>query len=277
MLTKETLDQLQKAELLQQVDYQLKYSLQHNLPVVAMPDGVSLGNIERYLPKLQRFAGTYKTTSIDNFAAFVKDHDRGATRVFVDDNSMYAVAILDYVNEFGDALHCEAKAMIDAKKKSEYTALLEFVSEKHTQKSFAEFMEDYADHIRCFNESGDPIALVKAIAAVRRIEVKATASATSEVQSYTTERSALESMSVNDSNKLPTLIQFTCVPYAEFKEFVFDIRPSVITGDPVKLTARLVRKEEVREEIAEHFCQLIENRFDDKELNVPISIGTFSK
>lgn len=276
MLTKDTLELLQKADLQSKIDNQVGFAIENGIPFVVMPEGIEVKNIERYLPRLQRFEGTYKTSSIANFADYLKAMDQESTRVFVDDLSMQAMAILDFVTVTGDALHCANKAVLTAKRKAEYAALLNFTGERHSQKDFAEFMEDYADNIKCFDADGQPIQLVKAIAAVRRIEVNATARATSEVQSFNTERSALESMSINDSNKLPSLIVFRCKPYAEFNEFNFEIRPAVITGETVKLTARMVRKEEVREEIAQHFCELIESSFYGKGLSAPISIGSFS-
>ncbi|WP_333609333.1 DUF2303 family protein [Arsukibacterium sp.] len=276
MLDKETIAALQQAETLNKLIGHVEKVTASGFNAVVLPDGFKLADVECYLPNRVRFTGQFNTNSVLSFSEYVRDRGADSARVFVDADSMNATAILDFVS-FGVALHCEDKAIVKAKRKAEYSALLVFTSERHSQKAFAEFLEDYADYICCFDADNDPIDIKKAISAVRRIEINAKASATSEVKSFSSEKSAFESMSVNEENKLPHTIRFSCVPYAEFSEFSFDIRPAVITGNEVKLSARMVQREEKQEEIANYFCDLITGKLEELEIEAPINIGTFSK
>lgn len=277
MFDENTINKLQQPAALNMLLDSLQNNQISGRAAQAIPDGFTIANIEKYLPQRTRFTGTFETSSISSFGNYALERNNDAIRIFVDDRTMAAKAIFDFEGALGEPLHCEDVAVIKARMKAEYKALLQFTSEKHTQKAFAEFMEDYADFITCFDGEANSIPLNKAISAVRRIEINARSSATSEVQSFSAEKSALESMSVNEANQLPSLIRFTCVPYTEFSEFVFTIRPSVITGSEVRLAARMVRKEETQEEMADHFCELIENQLSDVSVKAPINIGTFSK
>ena len=205
----------------------------------------------------------------------MKGHGEANQQCFINEDSMAAVNIFNF-GSIHTPGHCDDKAVVTLKKTAEYKALCQINGETISQKTAAEFLEDWGTFITCIDENGEVINPVKAIAAVRRITIEANRKSESEQGNFRTEKSALESMSVDTNAGLPATIRFKCVPYAGLQEYEFDLRFGVLTSSEVpKIVMRIKRFETYPEQFAQEFSALLKAGFDGDDKAPAISIGTF--
>ena len=243
--------------------------------LVAVPSDITLQSLEKYQQHRDRFRGEMNTSSIVEFIDYVKGHGETNQQCFINEESMAAVNIFNFGSIHLPG-HCDDKAVVMLKKTAEYKALCQINGETVSQKTAAEFLEDWETFITCIDEQGEVIAPAKAIAAVRRITIEASRKSESEQGNFRTEKSALESMSVDTNAGLPATIRFKCVPYAGLQEYEFDLRFGVLTSSEVpKIVMRIKRFETYPEQFAQEFSALLKAGFDGYEKAPAISIGTF--
>ncbi|WP_143872541.1 DUF2303 family protein [Catenovulum sediminis] len=243
---------------------------------IAVPNDFSIKSIEQYQPTRQRFRGKFNTLSLDAFTDYVAKKAKTETNstVFIDDIRMTASCIFDLGGSV-NPLHCEHKAHLDLPRTAPYRALLEFNGETLTQSEFAEFLEDWRHNIKCFDILEDEINVIAAIARVRKITIDSARSIESDVQNFSSSASAMERVETRNAETLPATILFCCIPYAELEERVFELRISLKTGgtQPM-LVARVIGFEAVKEELAEEFKNVLDDKLTEAEVHT--FIGTFS-
>lgn len=273
---KDAINLLQRAATMELLSAEIN-ARQTLIPVVAVPSGFGIQSLERNMPFRSRFRGKMHTSAIADFVRYAKNHSEEAgSHCFIDAEKMTATNIFNFgtVNHAG---HCDYIANLELEKTAEYKALLQFDGSKLEQRDFAEFMEDWAAYIQCVNEAGEPMPLARAISAVRRISVQASVKADSEQRNFSSEKSALESISINAENTLPAEIHFTCAPYTGLAEFKFELRVAALTSrEKPLLVARIKRLEQAEQQFANEFCLLLGSLFEEAELSMPITIGKFN-
>lgn len=275
-LDKEAITLLQQSETLKNLSSEI-HDKKTLVPLVAVPDGFSVTSLERYMSFRVRFRGKMHTSVIPSFVDYVKNESfQAGSHCFLDAEKMQAINIFNFGGG-ADAGHCDYSAVLQLEKTAEYKALLNFDGAKLDQKDFAEFLEDWADYITCENENGDTMSLARAISAVRRITVQASVKADSEQRNFSSEKSALESISINAENALPSKLFFECSPYLGLESHNFALRVSALTSrDKPMLVARIVRHEQAQQKFAKDFCSMLVELFEQSEINAPVTIGQFS-
>ncbi len=87
-----------------------------------------------------------------------------------------------------------------------------------SQKSLAEWIEDWADYLVGFDANGDAIQATKAAAAVRKITIEANQTADFEDNDFSGKRSLMESVEAKTKDIMPVAFEFKCVPFEGLKE-----------------------------------------------------------
>lgn len=275
-LDKSAIELLQRADALATVTESTNMT-KPLMPLVAVPDGITIKNLESFMPNRMRFRGRMQTSLLAEFVGYIKGRSfQGDMHCFVNADDMEATNIFNYGNE-SVAGHCDDTASLKLDKTAEYKALLQFNGNKMVQRDFAEFIEDWAHLITCKSEDGTDVTLAKAISAIRRITVTAGVKSESEQRNFSSERSALESISINNENSLPAEIHFRCAPYTGLPETTFELRVAALTSkDQPLLIARIKRHELLQQEFANQFSMQLQFLFDEAELELPVTIGKFS-
>lgn len=244
--------------------------------LVALPNHFNIHDVEKYLTQRRRACGTMATSVIADFAGYVKNHaDIGAT-VFINQEEMAAVAVLNLGTPDVPG-HADNRAKLQLKKTASYKAMLAATTGAITQVKAAEFFEDCPDALKFFRpgEDGLPVEVTpaKAIAAVRKITIEALARMGSEQQQLSATRTAFESVSVKNDDPIPTTIHFTCAPYHGLATRQFVLRLSISTGhkEPTILL-RVVNTEKHDEEMAVELANLVQGAITE----VPVLIGGYS-
>lgn len=277
MFDKDTLTALQESQAIQSAAACIANSALAK-DIVALPSDYKVHDLEQFLPERRRARGVMSTNSLAAFAGYTKQHAEPGASVFVDQDAMAATSVLN-LGSPAEPGHADNRAKLSLKKTAAYSALLNVATgQGHKQVTVAEFLEDWPDEVSCFNEAG-PITNTKAIAAVRRLTIESMRKLESSEQSLSATRSAFESVQATSADPIPTTVVFKCVPYAELAERLFSIRLSIQTGgtNPT-ISLRVIKAEEHAEQMAEELAVMIENEFENGEIEpIPVMLGTYSK
>jgi uncharacterized protein YfdQ (DUF2303 family) len=274
MFDKETLTALQEAQAIHQANNAVATSCDTK-ETVALPSDYKLHDLEQYLPNRRRMRGVMETESLASFVAYVSVNEEPGTAVFVDQNAMTATAVLN-LGQPDEPGHADNIAMLKPVKTAAYRALLAHANGTgYTQKVIAEFMEDWADNLNCFGVDGSPIKVAQAVAAVRKITIDAMRKIESEEQSLGASKSAFESVQASSKEPLPTLILFTCQPYADLDNRQFALRLGVLTGESTpKVNLRISKLEEHQEAMANELASSIRDLFGEDH---KVMLGSYTR
>lgn len=238
---------------------------------VALPADFELHDLEHYMEHRRRQRGAMTTRFIAPFAAYAAAFSEDGATVFVDPEDMSATAVLNLGTADAPG-HADNTAKLTPQKTAAYKALLQLCGMQRSQRDVAEFLEDWAAHIECFDAEG-AIKTAQAIAAVRKITIESAQQIESEEKSLSASRSAFESIKATSKEPLPTTICFTCAPYADLGARTFALRLGVLTTDKIpKLVLRLQKAEQHEEEMANELVERI-----TEQTNTPVLIGRYSK
>ena len=244
-------------------------------PAIVLPNDFKVSSLENLQEGRFRFRGEMKTTSISDFVKYsIKNAIEEGVSCFIDADEMSAKTIFN-IGTIGEPGHADNTALVKLKQTSPFAALLKIDGVKHRQKELAEWLEDWRDYLIAFDADGNVLDIKQAISAVRRITIESTRSAEHEDHDFSAKRSVLENVEARSKDVMPTAFQFTCTPYDELKERSIKLRYSVLTGGDVPvLVLRIVQLENLEEQIAQEFRNLLCDEFDESDIET--FIGKFS-
>lgn len=267
------------ADAIKQIANQALAAAGHDLPkvqsighVVALPEGMSIHNIEQYLPQRASFRGTLNTHLPTEFASYVRAH--GGT-VFIDGEEMRAAAIFD-LGTTEQPGHCRHQAKLGLRKTSAYAALLELTSIRShamSQRDLSDWLEDWHDNLRVLSKTGETMHIMEAVKAVRTVTIESVSKLSSTVHETGGSLSAFEEVEAKSEVGLPHGFEFICVPYEGLPVRTFAVRLNVLTSGPVPtFKPRAVQLEAQQEAIAEDFKQLVSSTIGE---SAKVIVGVF--
>ena len=272
MLDKEAIEALREEQAIANAHAAVRESAATQR-IVMLPSDFQQHDLEKFQPHRRRARGTMSTTSLAAFAAYAKNHAEAGATVFINAADMSATAVLNLGSPDAPG-HADNRAKLEPKATAAYKALVKIANGGGMkQGDVAEFLEDWAGQVECFNADG-AISPPRAIAAVRKITIEALRKLESEEQSLSASRSAFESVAATSKEPLPTTIYFKCQPYADLDERTFVLRLGVLTtNDKPLVNLRIVKQEEHQEDMANELASKIADAFDGE---VPNVLGTYS-
>lgn len=244
--------------------------------LVAVPNGVTLHNVEPSLPGRHRFRGKMKTTSIPDFVTYTKNHPGG--HGFIDSGKTLGAVVFFNLGTIEDPGHADYLASLTLEPMKAYLAMLEAGGEAHNQRGALDFIEDWQHAIGAYGQSDDgdlvSIPLARAISAIRKVKIEESSKRENTEGNFKQERSVLESVEVSSDAGLPAILMFTTAPYLGLRERVFSLRVSVSTeGRIPTLRFRIIGLEQVQEDIAQEFKTLLLTEVGEA---ATMTIGTFT-
>lgn len=236
-----------------------------------VPDNHRLVNIEQYQDYRFRYRGELKTESLNGFADYINssksagdksgfDDEKDQTKLFVSKKEMSAKAFFN-LGTHDLPGHGDHFALLTMKPRAEYKAAIEMNGAKPTQRTLAEWFEDYADYIVAHDSDGTEMTAVQAAYAVRNLNLETLSNLESTLGNTGHTVSMMDKVEAKSKGRIPTEIAFTCVPYDGMGEKL--IRMRLVTAgakDESLFRLRIVGFELLEEAIAEDFCQLLEEK-----------------
>lgn len=272
MFDKEAINAINEGAGISQAATAIEQALSIGAGAVALPDHFTKHDLETFMPTRRRVRGVMSTSVTRDFARYVTTNAEAGAAVFIDPDQMTATAVLNLGTPAAPG-HCDNKAKISAKKTAAYIALLQHIGKGLKQTEAAEFLEDFAEHIACFNDAGT-ITVPKAIASVRKLTIESMRKLESSEQSLSASKSAFESVQATSADPIPTTIYFDCEPYHGLQPRQFVMRLGILTtGDKPMISLRIVKQEQHNEEMATEFAGIVSNSLGEK---TPVLIGNYS-
>ena len=243
--------------------------------ISALPSDYALHDLEKYMHARRRVRGTMTTRVLASFAAYCVLHGEAGAAVFIAPEDMAATAVLNLGNPEQPG-HADNLAKLTLKKTAAYQALTQHANGTgYKQAVIAEFLEDWTEYVKCFNDAG-PVNTPQAIAAIRKLTIESIRKLESSAQQLGTSMSAFESVQASSADLLPTTIYFNCQPYADLQSHEFVLRLGVLTsGDKPTVNLRIVKDDLHQEEMAAELAALIEGHFSAD--NFDVLLGSYSK
>lgn len=261
-------------------------------PTIAVPSGISVDSLERFMPNRSRFRGRMDTDSVDDFIEYVNSNSVvGQTQCFINKDKMFANAIFNLggmtvLDDDGGltktkAGHADHRAVLHLKRTADYDALLSYTGDSKSQTEIAQFLEDWRDSMKAFVNDADgelrPITIREAILGVRNLTVAKAIKTESNVGNHRNNRSMLENIDLSSSEGVtPEFFAFTCVPYEGLPPVDFMLRMSATyskdNAEIQSVTLSIIRFESIREQISQDFKAKLLERIN----KVPTYIGEFA-
>jgi uncharacterized protein YfdQ (DUF2303 family) len=240
--------------------------------ITALPSDYKQHDLETFMPTRRRARGVMCTSAGPDFAQYVVAHAEEGACVFVDADEMQAVAVLN-MGTPGNPGHTDNRAKLVLKRTAAYGALRQIAGNGVSQQRAAEFLEDWAEHIKCFNDEGF-VTPSKAIAAIRKLSIETMRKLESSEQSLSASKSAFESIQATSADPIPTTIYFKCEPYHGLTEREFVLRLGVLTGgDKPTIILRVVKQELHDEEMATEFAERVRGVLG---ADIPVMLGEYA-
>jgi uncharacterized protein YfdQ (DUF2303 family) len=172
MFDKDAIQQLAQAESIRAAHNAIGDVIGLSGATVALPSDFTVHDLEKTLQMRRRARGVMTTSSVAPFAEYVGVHKEPGAAVFVDQDAMTAVAVLNLGTPDHPG-HADNIAKMVAKRMAAYTALLQHANGGGlAQAKAAEFMEDWPGYFKFFKDSTE-ITPGQAIAAVRKLTIEA--------------------------------------------------------------------------------------------------------
>lgn len=256
---------------------------QAHLTVGHLTDGVALIDrnaikidLEKYQMGRSRVRGQFHSSDIDSFNNYVSNNaEPEEVRIFVDDAAMSAIAILNFKVEGHEQGHLDHKAILNAKK----TVVFDTLHRRHmlgrvTQKTFAEFLEDWGHFVIARDSEGNVIANSRAVSAIRNMRIDESAQTDSHAGNYRESRSRLESVEAKSiDGALPAYFTVKDECYQGFTERNLKLRLSIgqDEGKP-EFKLEIVSLQILKDELTKEFAAIVEESFEGA---CDVLIGSF--
>ena len=264
-------------EQIQSTTHHIKEVNNTDFPVVSKSKSLELENLEEFQKCKNQFTGTFNTSVIDDFVAYLKAHQ--GDNCFINKNGMTAKTVLD-LGDNDNPGHGKHKAVLSLESTAAFLSLNDMRNERHNQKDLVEWLIDWKDHVVFNDENGKPVEFKKAITAIRNITLESANKKVSDVQHFSEKKSSMENVEASTSSEdgtLPSYIIFKCHPYEGINQFEFNLRISLILrADSISIMMRAIKFSAVKEDIANTFRDLLLRKFEDDKTSVNIYLGTFS-
>ena len=241
-------------------------------PTALLPEGVKVVDLEKYQAGRSRFRGVLATNSLVDFSAYVKERAIEGARGFIDQDEMTCTLIFNLGTNVAPG-HADDRAVLRLKPSAGYKAVQSIPGRSLSQKDLSDWIEDWNASLSATDETGQTMSIVKAIAAVRTITIKASSESDHAVSETRTSRSAMDQIEATSKETLPSSLVFSVVPYEGLSVRDITLRVSVITsGAQPMLKLRWVGEEVQREEIAQEFKTVLQEKIGT---NASLSLGSF--
>ena len=192
-------------------------NLDTDIPARIVPTSHSIKSLEPYGAAPMRFRNRYSTDDVESFITYVNDNKTDDSVIYIDSKQMQATCIFDHGDD-GNPLWGDHTGTLKMEPTPEYAALLESNGQPMTQQQFIDWYHDWAPFIKFVDQDGENLSSQNAINAVRRLNISMAREASSVVQNFGSEKSALEKVEVKSTITLPGEMVFSCHPFPHLNQ-----------------------------------------------------------
>ena len=243
-------------------------------PVIALPSGVQVHDLEEYQECRNQFRGKLSTHLIKDFLAYTNQQPVGAC--FVDSKDMHALSIFD-IGDNDKPGHCKHQAHISLKNTAAYREIISINDSRVDQRYLAEFIEDWEENIIALDADKKTMDIKEVIHSVRNLSIEESVQAEHGVGQFSVNKSSIEELNATGKDKkpLPGYLEFSAVPYLGLSSYKFVLRVSLVISKhkSPEFHIRIIKLDEIQETMNDEFFELIDKDMDEK---IKLYTGSFN-
>jgi uncharacterized protein YfdQ (DUF2303 family) len=244
-----------------------------DVPAVILPDGAAVKSLEHLLAAPRQMQQTYRTERLEDFCRYAKAESESSDEdaaVFVLPDGSGAKAIMDYGCHTAP-LWGKHSAVLEMRPTAEFASLRKASASPLGQRELIDWLEDWS-HIVTPYRGDDTLSLTKALATIRRVDIKQSKSATHEQNDWSAARSSMEQIEARSGEEsMPEGFRVRCQVYPHTQERDITVRLSLLTGDDKpRLRLRIVGLDALMKAIADE----IELEIATRLLGVRVFVGS---
>jgi uncharacterized protein YfdQ (DUF2303 family) len=244
-------------------------------PLAVLPETCKLTSLELYQNAPYRMRGTYRTSTVEQFAHYCEEWQTEETRIFVDPASMTAVARFDHGDAdtagWGDHL-----ATLTLEKTPAFAALCGMTKAPVTQQALIDYFLDWLPQLSFSAAEAsdwDPMPEQRAIQAIRKLKIEAGSVSEHTQGDLARERSLLEQVAV--TSKPPAALRLHCAPYRGLQERDIVVRLAYKPEQPPKISLRILQLEALEDALADEFLGQLKDADHGPGICAGMHIGKF--
>lgn len=230
-----------------------------------------LADLEKFQDHRRRFRGAFETEGLEAFTAYLSVRASADTPVFIDRERMAARCYLD-IGALSLPGHCEHSATLTLPKTPEFKAFGRANGSTFDQDEIVELLEDWGHLMEFTNSEGEILEYRKVLHAFRKVSINDLTSIDSEKQEHSSQVGVMSRVTVQQADRLPTVITWRFAPYESLEERNLSMRVSTITKGGPSFRLRAMALDAAEKEIAQEFASQIEADLD----NCECLLGSFS-
>ena len=254
-------------------------------PAVLTPGDMVLSGMERFSAAPYAHSGVFRTTRIQSFLDYVREHAEPRTHIFIDDRKMVAEAAFDHYQSKGKETGWRKHiAKLTMEETPEWSALVKNSrnsDHQFSQRDFLDFMKDWAHVLTFKDKDGNDVNTTRVYQAVQKLEVKKTDKSMHEEGDFRAARSKLEELDIKGAEQsLPEAMTMTCPTHIGLFTTTAECRLMVLTnGEKVAIGYRINALDKILDESAIDFAGQLREGFHGTEGigRLPIWMGSFSR
>ena len=244
-----------------------------HIPITLVPKGLELISLEKYRTQPARFRGRFATNYISDFVYYIHVINEPYTQCFINADRMSAEAYFD-LGDTKQPGHGEHRAILTLLKTAAYQSAIEITGDELKQKECAEWLEDWRDQIKLYDENDQAVDIKRGIMAVRQIKIKSSVESDHQQEQFKASRTTAEKIEALNPEGLLNYIVFECQPYHQLGDYALTIKISIVQNhNEPRLKLRIVKLEAVKEQLANDFKDVLMNTLDE---NVKTYVGSFN-
>lgn len=264
MFDQEAIHQLIKAEATNACNEAIQHALSDGQPLAALPDEFTLKDLEKFLPLRRRARNLMETRYVADFSRYVKLHREVGCTIYINAERMTAKAVLNQGTP-GEPGHGDNAAVVQLVATAPYEALATLCASRQSQKSLAEWLEEWRDHIVPLDKDLGELNIGHVVSGIRSVSIESINSSTSTVEALSAERSEMESVAAKTHRQdavLPVYLKLTTKPFKELPERTFYVRLSIITSESKPFFALSILGMDLhQQEMADEFAHVVRESF----------------
>lgn len=243
-------------------------------PFAIVPQGFEVRSMDEFNEHASHFREQFATNHIDSFIDYFDCHgDGGDLACFVSIKPLKAEIVFDAGNadKPGHRFH-RARLVLD---KSPLMSAIQTISlcENLSQRTLAEWLEDWRFDIDAEDTNGEDIELRKVITAVRNFGVLSKAGSEHKEESLGASRSAFAEIEAKNKSDLPAFLVGHGKPYTGLPMVDMPMRLHVrlsTDGKPPTFKLQRVRPDQYDQKIAESFVETLKAKFGERDISLLI-------
>lgn len=258
--------------------------IETDIPSVVLPGGTEVRSLEKLMDRPARMRQNYETVRIPDFVRYVNESaskQSGDSAVYVLPDGSAATAMIDH-GTVSEPLWGDHKAHLSLAETRAFTAMKSLCARHITNQTLIDYLEDWGDDgtddevagVVAYRH-GEVVSLGRAIAAIRRVEIKSTSGSTHEVHDFAASKSAFSDIEAKGSEEtMPTHLVINAPVYVgtEPREIVAKIG-IVPRDDEPAFRLRMLRFESIQEAVAAE----VEERLRNELHGIDVFVGEASR